>query len=111
MIGRPTEAFLIVALIFTLLVRNDVRKPLFALLCVGIASHFVIDCFLCQPTGTTNLMRWPLLDLTVDYQGFYRSSDRWPAVVTTIVAGIVLGIDRFVVAGKSRESDDASAAD
>ena len=102
---------LLIALIFTLLVRTDVRKPVFALLCVGIASHFVIDYFLWQPTGTTNLMLWPFLDLTVDYQGVYRSSDRWPAVVATIAAGIVLAIDRFVVTGQSRELEDVPPAD
>ena len=94
--------------ILTLFVAAEHRKPVFTLRCVGITSHFVIDYFLWQPTGTTNRMRWPILDLTVDYQGFYRSSDRWPAVVATITAGIVLGIDRFVVTGQSRELEDGS---
>ena len=56
-------------------------------------------------------MRWPVLDLTVDYQGFYRSSDRWPAIFTTIAAGIVIGIDRFVADGKSRKLEEGSPAD
>ena len=94
---------LLTAVLCALLVRHDLRKPVFALLCVGIASHVVIDYFLWQPTGTTNLMLWPVLDLSVDYQGFYRSSDRWPAVVATITAGIVLGIDRFVMAKGSKD--------
>ena len=102
---------LAIAFIVTLLVANQYRKPVFALLCVGIASHFVIDYFLWQPTGTTNLMLWPFLDLTVDYQGFYRSSDRWPAVVATIATGVVIGIDQFVVTGQSSESKDGSPAD
>ena len=58
-----------------------------------------------------NRMRWPVLDLTVDYQGFYRSSDRWSAVVATIATGIVIGIDRFVIAGQSRESKDVPPAE
>ena len=95
---------LLIALLFTLLVHKNVRKPVFALLCVGIASHFIIDYFLWQPTGQTNLMLWPFLDLTVDYQGFYRSSDRWTAVVATITAGIVLGIDRFVITELSKDA-------
>ena len=101
----------LIAFIFTLLVRNDVRKPVFALLCVGITSHFVIDYFLWQPSGRTNRMRWPFLDLTVDYQGYYRSSDRWPAVVASIATGIVIGIDRIVVTRLSRELNDSSSAD
>ena len=48
-------------------------------------------------------MLWPFLDLTLDYQGFYRSSDRWTAVVATIFAGIVLVIDRFVMAKESKD--------
>ncbi len=101
----------LIAFIFTLLVATDVRNPVFALLCVGIASHVVIDYFLWQPTRTTNLMRWPVIDRTVDYQGFYRSSDRWPAVVATIATAIIIiAIDRFVVAGQSREFDDGSRA-
>ena len=42
---------------FTLLVRNDVRNPVFALRCVRIASHIVIDYFLWQLTGRTKHMR------------------------------------------------------
>ena len=34
---------LLIAVIFTLLVRTDVRTPVFALLRVDIASHDVID--------------------------------------------------------------------
>ena len=85
---------LLVTLLVTLLVRPDLPRAVFAMCCVGIASHFVIDYFLWQSTGHTNLMLWPVLDLTVEYQGFYRSSDRWPAVVATVLAGIVLVVDR-----------------
>ena len=56
-------------------------------------------------------MLWPFADITIDYQGFYRSSDRWPAVVATITASIVIGIDRFVIAGQSRELEDGSPAE
>ena len=68
----------------------------------------MIDYFRWQPIGTTNLMLWPFLDLTVDYQGFYRSSDRWPAVVATILTGVVIAIDRFIVTGQSKELGDDS---
>ena len=55
---------LLIAFIFTLLVRKDLHNPVFALLCVGIASHVVIDYVLWQPTGNTDHMRWPFPDLT-----------------------------------------------
>ena len=85
---------LLIAFILTLLVRKDLRNPVFALLCVGIASHVVIDYFLWQPTGRTHLMLWPVLDLSIDYQGFYRSSDRWPAIVAAALAIVVIVLDR-----------------
>ena len=69
---------------------------------MGIASQVVIDYFLWQPTRTTNLMRWPFLDIAVYYQVVYRSSGRWPAVVATITAGVVLAIDRSVVQNARR---------
>lgn len=50
-------------------------------------------------------------DLTVDYHGFYRSSDRWPAAVATIATGMVIVIDRLVVPEQSKELDDGSPAE
>lgn len=93
---RPRGGALLVAIIFALLVRKDLRLPVFAMLTVGIASHFVPDYFMWQPTGTTSLMLWPFLDVTVDYQGFYRSSDRWTAAVAISLTAVVLVMDRFV---------------
>lgn len=107
---RAGGALLIIAL-FTLLVRRDLRKPVFALLTIGVCSHFVLDYFLWQPTGETNLLLWPFLDVAVDYQGVYRSSDRWMAVVATIVAGVVLAIDRIVVAKTPDDSRRTSASE
>ena len=60
---------ILVAIIFVLLVREDLRLPVFAMLTVGIGSHFVIDYFMWQPTATTNLMRWPFLDVTAPTRG------------------------------------------
>lgn len=47
---------LLIAFMFTLLVRKNVRNPVFALLCIGIASHVVIDYLRWPPTGRTNRM-------------------------------------------------------
>ena len=95
---------LLVAVIFALLVRGDLRIPVFAMLTVGIASHFFIDYFLWQPTGATNLMLWPFLHVTVDYQGFYRSTERWTAVLAIIGTAIILVIDRYLIASTPNES-------
>ena len=53
-----------------------------------------------------NRVRWPCLDCTIDDQGSYRASDRWPAAVATNAIGLVFGIDRCVIARQSRESAD-----
>lgn len=107
---RAGGALLVIA-IFTLLVRRDLRRPVVALLTIGVCSHFVLDYFLWQPTGETNLLLWPFLDIAVDYQGFYRSSDRWPAIVATFVAGVVLAIDRFVVANTPEDLPRPSSSE
>lgn len=85
---------LVVCVLFSLLVPREYMKAVFGMLVLGAASHFFIDYFLWQPSGSTNLMLWPFADLTIEYQGFYRSSDRWTAVVSVLLASLVLVIDR-----------------
>ena len=96
---RAGGALLVIAII-ALLVRREHRGPVVAMLVLGVASHFVLDYFLWQPTGETRLMLWPFLDLRLEYQGFYRSTDQWTAIVAAAIAGIVLVIDRTVVADR-----------
>lgn len=83
--------------ILTMLVPRRYMRPVFLLLLLGAASHFFIDYFLWQPSGTTNLMLWPFADVHLDYQGVYRSSHRWPAALATVLALAVIIIDRYYV--------------
>lgn len=85
---------LMVCLLITLLVPRAHMKGVFTLLVLGAASHLVIDYFLWQPSGTTDLMLWPFLDVQIDYDGFYRSTDRWPAVVSVVSTAVVVYVDR-----------------
>lgn len=85
---------ILVILILTMFVPRRYMKPVFLLLLLGATSHFLLDYLLWQPSGRTNLMLWPFSDATVDFQGFYRSSHRWPAALATIVALVVLAVDR-----------------
>ena len=55
-----------------------------------------------ESPGTSNLMLWPFLDLSLDYPGFYRSTDRWTAAVALVVTGVVITVDRYGVGGQSR---------
>lgn len=86
---------LVVCVLFSLLVPKEYLKSVLLMLLIGVTSHFVIDYFLWQASGTTNLMLWPFLDIEIAYGGFYRSSDRWTAVVSLVIAGIVLVVDRW----------------
>lgn len=83
-----------VVVLFTLLVSREQMRAVFVMLCIGVASHFLLDYGLWQASGRTSLLLWPFLDLYLDVGGFYRSSERWPAVVAIIVSGAVLLIDR-----------------
>ena len=86
---------ILVVLLFTLLVPPRHRRVVFAMLVLGVASHFVLDYLLWQPSGQTNLMLWPVTDIHLGYQGFYRSSDSWPALLATVTAAVVVAIDRY----------------
>lgn len=85
---------LLVILLLSLFVAQEHRKPVFILLVLGATSHFALDYLLWQAPGTTSMMLWPLLDLEVPFGGFYRSTDRWPALVAIICTGVVIVIER-----------------
>lgn len=97
---RAGGALLVIVILATLVRRAHV-KPVFAMLLLGATSHFVLDYLLWQPSGTTSLMLWPFADWHLDFGGFYRSSDRWPAVVAIAVASFVWALDRRVFGARS----------
>lgn len=90
---RAGGVLLIILLITTLVPRRHM-KAVFVMVLLGVASHFTLDYMLWQPSGGTNLMLWPFADIHLDFQGFYRSYHRWPAVLATITAVAVIAIDR-----------------
>ena len=77
-----------------LLAPSEYRRAVFALLFVGAASHYVLDFFLYKPSGVTAPLLWPFVTHGFAVDGFYLSSDRWPAVVATVVAVVVWYVDR-----------------
>ena len=85
---------LLLVCIGALLAPRECRRAVFALLFVGAASHYVLDFFLYKPSGVAAPLLWPFVTHGFAVAGFYLSSDRWPAVVATVVAGVVWYVDR-----------------
>ena len=88
---------LLLVCIGALLAPPRYRRAVFALLFVGAASHYVLDFFLYKPSGVTSPLLWPFVTQGFAVEGFYLSSDRWPAVVATVVAVGVWVVDRLRV--------------
>lgn len=84
----------IVIAIGVLLVPRRLRRAALAMLVLGAASHYILDLFLYKPSGLSSPLFWPITGQRFAVNGFYLSSDRWPAGVATVVAAIVWTIDR-----------------
>ena len=76
-------------LIGAILVPREYRRRVFALLTLGAGSHLLFDAFLIKTSGHMSPMLWPITDFGFAMPGFYLSSDRWPALVTGILAALV----------------------
>ena len=98
---------LLLVCIGALLAPSEYRRAVFALLFVGAASHYVLDFFLYKPSGVTAPLLWPFVTHGFAVEGFYLSSDRWPAVVATVVAVVVWYVDRVW----DREHESAAPVD
>ncbi len=85
---------ILVILLLTMLVPRRHMKAVFLMLFIGAASHYVLDYLLWKPGGMSGPLLWPFTDWRLTFDGFYRSSHRWPAVVSTIIAIGVLVVDR-----------------
>ena len=84
----------VVVLLGALLVPKRHRRAVGVLLAVGAFSHYALDLFLYKPSGLTGPFLWPFTNHRFAVGGFYLSSDRWPAVVMTAIAGVVWVLDR-----------------
>jgi len=96
-------------LIGTVLVPSAYRKRIFALLAIGAASHLVLDAFLFKPSGFMSPMLWPLTDYQFSIDGFYLSSDRWPAFVSGVLAAIVWQAKRYHTSSLDAVSESDSS--
>lgn len=83
-----------IIVIGVLLVPQRLRREVLAMLVLGAGSHYVLDLFLYTPSGFAGALFWPVSDVRLAVSGFYVSSDRWPAVLTTVVALTVWLADR-----------------
>ena len=96
-------------LIGTVLVPSEYRKRIFALLAIGAASHLILDAFLFKTSGHMSAMLWPLTDYRFAIDGFYLSSDRWPALLSGALAAIVWQAKRYYGSSSSDSRSEASA--
>lgn len=79
----------VAVLIGTALVPQNHRKRVLSLLALGAASHLLLDALLVKPSGHSYAVLWPLTQYQPPTPGLYLSTDRWPAIVTGAVAGLV----------------------
>lgn len=90
---RVGGTVLVVALV-AVLVEPKHRRLALAALALGAGSHYALDFLLYKPSGLTSPLLWPFTDQRFAVEGIYVSSDRWPAVVTGVVALGVWLVDR-----------------
>lgn len=80
---------LVVIVAMALLVEPEYRKPAILLVPLGAASHHALDLLLLNAPGYAYPVLWPLTEYRPPAGMLYRSSDRWPALVTSIGAVVV----------------------
>lgn len=80
---------LLIVLIEALLVPATHRRRVAVLSLLGVLSHLTLDLLLIQPTAQSYAVLWPLTSYRPPTVGLYRSTDRWPAVIALVVAGVV----------------------
>lgn len=85
---------IIVVTIGALLVAPGHRKQTIALLAVGALSHHALDLLLLNVSGYSYSVFWPLTQYHPPTPNFYLSTDRWPALISGLVAALVWAVDR-----------------
>ena len=107
---RVSGTFLVVCF-GALLAPKRLRRRVFALLVIGATSHYALDLLLYKPPGLVGPFFWPITDYRFALEGFYLSSDRWPALVMTPVAAVVWFLDRRRAGVNDEKSVDCTAID
>jgi len=78
-----------VLVIGTLLTAPDHRRKVLLLLGLVAVSHLFLDALLLNVSGYSYAILWPLTVYHPPTPGLYLSSDRWPVVISAIIATIV----------------------
>lgn len=76
----------VAVLIGALLTSSPYRRRLFLMLALGAVSHHALDALLISASGHSYAILWPLSTYHPPTPGLFLSSDRWPAVMTAILA-------------------------
>ena len=95
---------LVIIAIGALLVPARIRWRVFGMLLLGMASHHALDLLLWFPSGYAYPVLWPLTGHAPPAGNLYLSTDRWPAVLSGVVAALVWYLVRW------RESSEHPAA-
>ena len=69
-----------------LLAGNGYRKLVFCLLSIGAVSHLILDGLLINASGYSYDIFWPLATYHFPTPNLFVSSDRWPAIVSGVLA-------------------------
>ena len=97
MLGVPFDWFaihtvagsVVAVAIGALLVGSEHRKRVFLLLLLGVLSHHFLDALLINPSGYSYALFFPVTSYHPPTPGLFLSSDRWPAIVSALLAGVV----------------------
>ena len=92
----------VAVLIGVVLAGAEHRKRVLLALTLGMLSHHLLDHLIVHPSGHAYDLFWPLARYHLAVDGFYHSSDRWPAVVAVVAAAGAQLVRRRAVA-----SDDS----
>ncbi len=98
----------LMACLFALLVPQRHRRAVFGLLLLGASSHYVLDVFLHSWTGYSTAYLWPISEYRFPVGHYYRSTERWPAVLATVVAGCIWALDRYISRSQTVETPSST---
>ncbi|MWV40029.1 metal-dependent hydrolase [Natrialba sp. INN-245] len=76
----------LMAVLCALVLAPQYRAQAIALFLIGAASHHVLDMALVNASGYSYDVLWPLSGYHFPSPNHYRSSDRWPAIIATLLA-------------------------
>ncbi len=76
----------LLALLCALVLAPEYRKQAVALLLIGAASHHALDMMLVNASGYSYDVLWPLSSYRPPSPNLYLSTDRWPAIVASVIA-------------------------